>query len=342
LLSSSSLTIETGEAQRPMDLSLAPHDDDAVVLYNGKVGNHRLDRFWRKCYAMFRGRRMQHNRHLWPYVSIKRDARGAITGYSAFGRAIPLTPLAQAYPERHETLHLILSGPSIAEIDYERMPMAAAMGVNGSIALVRRYDIPFKYYCVIDQNFVRRRIDLMREVVARDLTLFVTPDVLRYMIQGIPPALYKCRICVIEVVSERAYRPMAEPREMLELARSNPDMAVFDADRSLGYSFDPSLGVFDADTVAYAALQILVAGGVKDIYFHGLDLGFSSGRRFYDEGARPETSRLIRNFPRMIEPSFAQAAALLKARGIRLSNLSRKSALAGHIIPKLDWRTLLP
>ncbi|WP_256977332.1 MULTISPECIES: hypothetical protein [Alcaligenaceae] len=316
-------------------------DGGGVVLYNGKVGNQRLDRFWRKFYSAMRSRRMQHNRHLWPYVSIKRDATGAISAFKAFRHSVPLTPISEAFSAPHELVHLILSGPSIGEIQYDRLPIETAMGVNGSIALVHKFDIPFKYYCVIDQNFVRRRIDLMREVVSRDLTLFVTPDVLRYLMQGIPPATYKCRICVIEVVSERAYQPSSTPQELLALAQAGPEMSVFDAERALGFSFNVARGVFDADTVAYAALQVMVAGGVKKMYIHGLDLGFSSGRRFYDEGARPETSRLVRNFERMIEPSFAHAAHLLQARGVELYNLSLDSALSDRIIPKVNWRTLL-
>ncbi|WP_231755325.1 hypothetical protein [Bordetella sp. N] len=317
-------------------------DGGGVVLYNGKVGNQRLDRFWRKFYSAMRSRRMQHNRHLWPYVSIKRDATGAIAAFKAFRHSVPLTPFSEAFPEKTELLHLILSGPSIAEIQYDRLPIQSAMGVNGSIALVRKFDIPFKYYCVIDQNFVRRRIDLMRDVVARDLTLFVTPDVLRYLMQGIAPTTYKCRICVIEVVSERAYQPASTPQDLLALAQACPEMAVFDAERALGFSSNLARGVFDADTVAYTALQVMVAGGVKKMYVHGLDLGFSSGRRFYDEGARPETSRLVRNFERMIEPSFAHAAHLLQERGVELHNLSLDSALSERVIPKMDWRELLP
>ncbi len=312
------------------------------MLFNGKVGNQRLDRFWRKFYAALRSRRLQHNRHLWPHVSIKRDAAtGAIATFKAFGHTLRITPISEAFPEKPKLLHLILSGPSIAEIQYDRLPIEAAMGVNGSITLTRKFDIPFKYYCVIDQNFVRRRIDLMREVVARDLTLFVTPDVLRYLMQGIPAATYKCRVCVIEVVSERAYLPSSTPQELRALAQKDTDMAVFDAEKALGYSFHVERGVFDADTVAYAALQVLVAGGVRKIYIHGLDLGFSSGRRFYDEGARPETSRLVRNFERMIEPSFSNASRLLKERGIELYNLSLDSALSERVIHKVNWRSLL-
>jgi KDO transferase-3 len=334
------LTVDTGDALVAPSAPKAPVVSTPVALHDGRVGNKRLDRLWRKMYAVLRGRRMQHNRHLWPYVSITRDEQGAIATFAAFGRAIPITPLAEAFRDFHSSSHLILSGPSVAQIRYDRLPMGAAMGVNGSIALARKFDIPFKYYCVIDQNFVRRRIDLMREIVARDLTLFVTPDVLRYMVQGISPSLYKCRICIIEVVSERAYQRNTLPHELTALAQANPNLAVFNAEESLGYSFDIAQGVFDADTVAYAALQVLVAGGVKGIYIHGLDLCFAGGRRFYDEGSHPESSRLIRNFERLIEPSFSQAAALLEARGVTLFNLSPNSALSEHIIPKLDWRSL--
>lgn len=341
MLPSTSLTIDTAEGLPGAAPPRTYGDGGGAVLFNGKVGNQRLDRFWRKFYSALRSRRMQHNRHLWPHVSIKRDTTGAISSFKAFGHSVPLTPISQAFPEKPELLHLILSGPSIAEIQYDRLPIDVAMGVNGSIALLRKFDIPFKYYCVIDQNFVRRRIDLMRDVVARDLTLFVTPDVLRYLMQGIPPATYKCRICVIEVVSERAFQPSSMPADLLALAQARPEMSVFDAERALGFSFNVARGVFDADTVAYAALQVMVAGGVKKMYIHGLDLGFSSGRRFYDEGARPETSRLVRNFERMIEPSFAHAAHLLQERGVELYNLSLDSALSDRIIPKMSWRTLL-
>ncbi|WP_232467791.1 hypothetical protein [Bordetella genomosp. 9] len=335
------MAVDNAESLVTGKVSDQPEAGSAVASGNDTVGDKPLDRFWRKCYALFRSRRMQHNRHLWPYVSIRRDEQGAISSFSAFGRPVPLTPLSQAFHEQHDEVHLILSGPSVAEIAYDRLPMQAAMGVNGSISLARQFDIPFKYYCVIDQNFVRRRLDLMREVVDRELTLFVTPDVLRYMVQGLPtPERYRCRICVIEVVSERAFQPHCRPEELTAMARKNPAMSLFDPRRSLGYSFDLASGVFDADTVAYAGLQILVAGGVRRIYMHGLDLGFSGARRFYKE-ARPENSRLVRNFDRLIEPSFLHAAALLKERGVHLFNLSMNSALSDRIIPKVDWRNLV-
>ena len=137
------------------------------------MGGSRADRFARKLFRMMRSRTQRHNQHLWPFVRIWRNSAGVISGFRAFGRSLPITPLEQGYDPADDEMHLILSGPSIAEIPYDRLKIRAAMGVNGSIALARKFDLPFKYYCIIDQNFVRDRIDLVREIVACDLTLYV-------------------------------------------------------------------------------------------------------------------------------------------------------------------------
>lgn len=290
---------------------------------------------------MLRSRTQRHNQHLWPFVRIWRDKEGAICGFRAFGRSQPLTPLSQAYDPADESVHLILSGPSIAQIPYDRLNIGAAMGVNGAIALSRKFDLPFKYYCIIDHNFVRDRIDLVREIVMRDLTLFVFPEVLRYIMQGIPQEHIRCRVCVIELISQRAYQRSAAPAVLKRIAAATPEVQLLDAKQGLGYSFNASLGVFDADTVAYAALQVLVSSGARKAYVHGLDLTVQSGLRFYDEGGRPQTSRLTRNFPRLIEPSFKFASGQWRARGVSVFNLSPVSALSADIIERMDWRALL-
>ncbi|MFF7057448.1 hypothetical protein ACFY89_12275 [Achromobacter spanius] len=305
------------------------------------VGGGRADRFVRKLFRLLRSRTQRHNQHLWPFVRIWRDRTGVISGFRAFGRSLPLTPLAQGYDRADETVHLILSGPSVAQIPYDQLDIRVAMGVNGAIALARKFDLPFKYYCIIDQNFVRERIELVREIVSRDLTLYVFPEVLRYIMQGIAQDQIRCRICVIEMISERAYQRSTAPAVLKRIAAASPDVQLLDAKLGLGYSFDASLGVFDADTVAYAALQVLVSGGARQVYVHGLDLTVQNGLRFYGEGDRPQTSRLTRNFPHLIEPSFRFAAEQWRARGVSVFNLSPVSALSPDIIERLDWQAFL-
>ncbi|HEY9272804.1 MULTISPECIES: hypothetical protein [Achromobacter] len=316
-------------------------DDSVFSSSAAHVGSGRADRFVRKLFRMLRSRTQRHNQHLWPFVRIWRDRSGAIGGFRAFGRPQPVTPLAQGYDPADEEIHLILSGPSVSQIPYDRLDIRAAMGVNGAIVLARKFDLPFKYYCIIDQNFVRERIDLVREIVSRDLTLYVLPEVLRYIMQGLPQEAIRCRICVIELIAERAYQRISAPAVLQRMAAASPDVQLLDAKRGMGFSFNVELGVFDADTVAYAALQVLVSSGARKVYAHGLDLTLQNGLRFYDEGQTPQASRLARKFSHLIEPSFRFAAAQWRARGISVLNLSPVSALPADIIERADWQVLL-
>ena len=214
------------------------------------------------------------------------------------------------------------------------MNIQCAMGVNGAIVLANKYDLPFKYYCIIDQNFVRDRIALVREIVSRDLTLYISPEVLRYIVQGVPQEEIRCRICIIELILERAYQRSTAPATLVRMVQANPDLHLLDAELGLGFSFNAALGVFDADTVAYAALQVLFSYGARNLYVHGLDLSLENGLRFYDEGVSPQSSRLARHFARVIEPSFRFAARHWAERGLSVYNLSPVSALPPDVIER--------
>ena len=64
------------------------------------------------------------------------------------------------------------------------LDLPAVMGVNGSIALRRSHPhLRFAYYAMLDAGFVSRRRDLVADVLAQDLLLFVTPEVLRGIAQ---------------------------------------------------------------------------------------------------------------------------------------------------------------
>ena len=78
-----------------------------------------------------------------------------------------------------DVAHLILSGPSVADIGYSELDLPAVMGVNGSIARRSHPHLRFAYYAMLDAGFVSRRRDLVADVLAQDLLLFVTPEVLR-------------------------------------------------------------------------------------------------------------------------------------------------------------------
>jgi KDO transferase-3 len=233
----------------------------------------------------------------------------------------------------------------VAQIDYARCPLGVAMGVNGSIALRRgQPTLRFDYYAMLDAGFVRRRRDLVAEVLAQDLTLFVTPEVYRWIAFLFDRQSVRCRIALFEEVHQRALRPRARPEELEAQSAADPGLVLFDARHPVhahGFSLDPPRGLFGGGTVAYTALQLLAWLGAKTVYLHGLDLTAAAGPRFYESAAAQLPTALDRQFPGHIEPAFRRAGRLLAERGIKVYNLSPASRLGGDVFEKRHWSCLL-
>ena len=304
---------------------------------------HRMSKVIRRSYRLVRSRRWRHNAHLWPYVRVKRSSAGQIKSVRVFGHDIVITPIQDVVYCYGQSLHIILSGPSVQSIDYQKLPRLCAMGVNGSIALQERYPIVFDYYCIIDRSFARDHPGVIKKVISEpSRTLFLSVDVLRYMLEYLHPQEIHCQLCIIEDITQRAGMPSLAPTDLGRLTRAGADIAIFDDTVPLGFSFDPTLGWFDADTVAYTALQAAVWLGARNIYFHGLDIkGASNAPRFYETaGAKRPSTRLEQSFPTLIRPSFGGAIPALAQRGVHVYNLSSVSALTPNIIPFVDQAQL--
>ncbi|WP_283147479.1 hypothetical protein [Silvimonas soli] len=305
-------------------------------------------KFLRYAYRYSHGADMRHNAPIWPYVKLQRDARGRLTGCTVRGATQPALVNLDTLPrDASGPCHLILSGPSVAGIDYNQLSLPHAMGVNGSIALRERYpQLRFDYYAMLDAGFVRKRQHLVRQILGEDLLLFVTPEVLRWIVHLFEPAQIVCRIAVFEEVHQRVGLRKPTPEQLEAEFKDDTELVLFDAWNEVhahGFSFDITRGLFGGGTVAYSALQFLVWLGYREIYIHGLDLSEANTTpRFYETAGKQLGSALSRQFVGHIQPAFSDAAALLKARNVQVYNLSLDSALSEDIFPKLDWHTLIP
>lgn len=300
--------------------------------------------FIRRIYRKTHSKSLRHNEHLWPYVKLSRGDNGSICKIKVFGNDIPIIGIDRALQFIKDDLHIILSGGSVLTIDYSKLPDIQTIGVNGSIALQDKFDIEFNYYCIVDGTFVQSRKDLVKRIISNELILFLTPEVLRYMLEYIHINDIKCSICIIECISAKAFDSIKYGYDLKQLQKYNSDIIVFNPDINppIGFSFNPHLGWFDAETVAYTALQVAVWGGAKHIYFHGLDIKDASNQpRFYENKNDPRPStRLEQSFPNFIKPSFTESVKLLAKKNIFVFNLSKISALGPDVIPYLDWNTL--
>lgn len=305
-----------------------------------------LTKCLRYVYRYTRPRSVRHNETLWPFVKVRRDAADRLSGCDLHGVRGPATlPLDQLPLGIGGDAHLILSGPSVAQIDYAQCRMGTVMGVNGSIALRRRHPaLRFHYYAMLDAGFVKHRRDLVAEVLAEDLVLFVTPEVYRWIALMFDNRTVRCRIALFEEVHQRAQQPRARPDELEAQLGADPELTLFDArhpTHAHGFSLNAARGLFGGGTVAYTSLQFLAWLGAKTIYLHGLDLTSKAGPRFYESSGGQLPTALDRQFAGHIEPAFRQAGKLLRARGIKVYNLSLLSRLGDDIFEKRHWSCLL-
>src|SRR5690606_23529501 len=95
----------------------------------------------------------------------------------------------------------------------------------------------FDYYCLIDRNFVCLPSAPLRRIVGEaDRTVFVTPDVLRYIMQTVEPSHVLARFCVVELLHGKAYRRAPTAEEVREMVRRGADIHPFEEGRDLGFS----------------------------------------------------------------------------------------------------------
>lgn len=294
---------------------------------------------FRAIYRVTHGRAYRHSDRLWHHFKLQRDAQGAIRALTYRGTPVPLLngqlqPCGNAGP-----VHLIATGPSIAQIDYHQLPIETAIGVNGAIALYERAPVRFDYYCMIDTNFVKSRRDLVERIITQDLILFMTPLVLFYMLKFFRLETFRCKIFLIEDICLPTFGPQRDNAALA--AYAGGDVHQFSPDSQLGVSFDITRGYFDSKTVAFTALQVLTWLGYKDIYIHGMDLSNTRTLpRFYERRETMQPSSIEQDFDDYIEPSFRLAQPLLRAHGVRVVNLSLTSALDSAIFPKQHWSSL--
>jgi Kdo-III transferase WaaZ len=100
----------------------------------------------------------------------------------------------------------------------------------------------------------------------------------------------------------------------------------------IGWSRRPELGFFSGCTVAFAALQIMVRLGARDIEIVGMDLTGKAHAYTEADGAIP--SSLDADYEQRILPSFALMGEALKGSGIAIRNLSPVCRLPRRFFPE--------
>lgn len=291
--------------------------------------NRPLARYAARFYCRLRyGRARAHAEDWWPALRLSGPGADGQAGEIVHrGRAVaPLLPFP-GLAEGMDELLVVGSGPSLAAQDTARIPLEAALLLNGAVHLLdgagRR---PFGVV-VEDERFVWRHWRMLEERVAPGTACYFSTGTIRALCETAPQWLAGQKVHHLDFL----HRPYGAPRPQAEELRGLPFLRWSD-DGAAAISLDPRLGLMPAGSVAVSAAQLALWLSPPRIGFAGVDLTGTGQPRFYEKAGDTAMSRLDAAREKILA-AFGLIADESSRRGIVMENYSPVSSLKEAGIP---------
>lgn len=227
---------------------------------------------------------------------------------------------------------LVASGPSAREHEWGDLDGRSVVAVNGSPSLLRKEGVKVDYWVVSDPVFNTEGTKYFKE--NPELPLVLTHQGLVNMLMQDSALLKNRPVALIERVNQWYGVASKERAELMRINREFGSPFVFpegdNRKMKVGWSRQPELGFFSGCTVVYAALQVLIGLGTRNIDIVGMDLGGNG--RCYDEGKEAMPSTLSIELDSVILPAFKLMSSALEGEGVSIRNLSPVSPLQGELV----------
>jgi Kdo-III transferase WaaZ len=259
------------------------------------------------------------------------------------GRTQPLRALT---PPRSPECFIVASGPSLAEVEFDRLDDRVCFGVNGSIVKSVETGVPFAYHAITDRTFVQNRFDLVCQALDSGADCLFTFRVLSQIAEREPGLLGHDRIFLLTEMNAVYGVPQLAPAAFDAWAAGQVGVHLHPTarltDGRVGFSERLERGVFTGQTVVFVALQVCYALGFRRVFILGMDLGAGGTyARFYERGDAATQTHLYRDFEPYIVPSFELARQVTAPSGFEIYNLAPHSRLPAEVIPKLSFEAAL-
>lgn len=259
----------------------------------------------------------KHNRRFWPYYRVERNSEHHIQKVIFKKQIVAQNTVTRS---KNCKLMLVATGPSLNQLSKQDLTQTDIdyMGVNGAISC---QEIHFKYYVIIDHNFVMEKFDLVKAVLNTPCTLFTTPRCLDLILRKMNFSQIKSDIKVLEVITRNEIEVFLNAKKTISF--DDPNYYIHE-----GYGFSKNIfhSVFDYFTVAYVALQIGVFLKYPTIFLAGLDMNNFSQPRFYETKDNQQPTLLDLHQSTVLN-AFALASKYMTQNHIEVINLSPSSAI---------------
>lgn len=296
--------------------------------------------FFKQVYRYTRPRAFRHNENLWPYAKIARAETGHINRLVYKGITVPLVDLTALEKRYQGDVLLTATGPSIKQTDFCALPdTLPVMGVNGSYFL--QGQLQFRLYIVVDMEFFDRKPEMITAIISNpDILLFTTLHGVAKIYDRHIREQIKCRIALIEDACYKIYQGKITDEEKWQVYQKSHTVIFDDCNKQVCFSTDIRKGIFDAGTVIYWALQVLLFLGFNRIIVGGLDMTNFHQPRFYENEHNKLPSYLENKVENIVFPAFSLASRVCEQRSVYVFNLSQESAVPESIFKKVKLHGL--
>jgi Kdo-III transferase WaaZ len=219
---------------------------------------------------------------------------------------------------------IVAGGPSAREHPMSGLASGKRLiiAVNGVPAFLAEHGIRPDAWIVSDPRLASQIETNFTH--AADTPLATTANVAASIAMRAPDELSTRPLCLIERVNQWHGVRSLEEKQLLDVNERSGSPFLFPEKGGgksvIGWSHRPELGFFSGCTVVFAALQIAVGLGAKDIEIIGMDLSDQGHAYSEEEDALP--SALGMNYKERILPSFELMHEALRATGVTVRNLS--------------------
>ncbi len=269
-------------------------------------------------------RKLKHMRYLAKGISIKNEVGHRYTIYSNGASLVKCLYLAELLPSMEMPISIVATGPSALDYPWEQVRNRERflIGVNGAPTMLKGLGIVPDLLVVTDREFA---LTGSKHLEAAPGVPLVIEFLAAAALASVAPQLLTNRsVALIERVNMWYGSPSLPFSALRQINAESGMPFVFPPARDpayvVGWSHCPELGFFPGRTVVFAALQIAIGRGAKDLEIIGMDL--SGSGRSYAEGAEKRPTQLQEHYDAFILPSFQIMCRALAGRNVVISNCS--------------------
>jgi len=278
-------------------------------------------------------RRLKHMRYLAKGISIKPEVGHRFTISSNGASLVKCLSLAELLPSMEMPISIVATGPSARDYPWEQVRNRERflIGVNGAPTMLKGLGIVPDLLVITDREFAQTGAKHLEAAPGVPLVIeFLAAAALASVA---PELLINRSVALIERVNMWYGLPFLKFKALNQLNAESGMPFVFPSARDpahvVGWSHRPELGFFPGRTVVFAALQIAIGRGAKDLEIIGMDL--SGSGRSYAEGPEKRPTQLQEHYDAFILPAFQIMCRALAGRNVIISNHSSVCPLPAEL-----------